>query len=137
MKNLLLLLLFPTGAPQRPPELQLNLVAAPPASERQEEAGRVHEGCGNGTEGGPPTPFRVTLADTDRLADHVGDAMSFNVIVENISTAPLVLGISRNPNVAPKTMRPCRVVPPGVHFKCRTRRARTTVGGRPSGVEHW
>jgi hypothetical protein len=116
MKNLLLVVVFLAGASQRVPELQLNLVAAPPPPERLEESGRVHEGCGVGTSGGPPTPFRVMLADTDRLAYEVGDAMSFNIIVENISTAPLVLGISRDPDVAPKTMRPCRVVPPGVHF---------------------
>jgi hypothetical protein len=116
VKNLLLVLVFLAGASQRAPELELNLVAAPPPPERLDEAGRVGEGCGGGTTDGPPTPFRVTLADTDRLAYEVGDEMSFNVIIENISTAPLVLGISRDPDVAPKTMRPCRVVPPGVHF---------------------
>jgi hypothetical protein len=119
MTILLLLLALLGGAPQRGPELQLNLVAAPPPPpERPEDVRRVGEGevCGTGTSGGPPTPFKVTLADTDRLAYDVGDTMSFNVIVENISSAPLVLGISRDPHVAPKTMQPCRVVSPGVHF---------------------
>jgi hypothetical protein len=86
MKNLMLLLLFFAGTSQRVPDLQLNLVAAPPPPERLDEVGRVHEGCAIGTSDAPPTPFRVTLADTDRLAYELGDAMSFNVIVENIST---------------------------------------------------
>jgi len=37
----------------------------------------------------------VTLADTDRLAYEVGDAMSFNVIIENTSAAPLATGHQR------------------------------------------
>jgi hypothetical protein len=113
MKHLWVLLVLLAGAPQHAPELQLNLVAAPPPPERPEEAGRGGEGCAGGMSDGPPTPFRVTLADTDRLAYDVGDAMAFNVIVENISTAPLVLGISRDRHVAPRT---CRVTPPGVEF---------------------
>jgi len=117
MKHLLLVLVLLGGALQRGSELQLNLVAAPPPPpERPDEIRRLQAGCGTVTSNQPPTPFKVTLADTDRLAYEVGDAMSFNVIVENISTAPLVLGISRDPHVAPKTMRPCRVVPPGVQF---------------------
>ena len=58
----------------------------------------------------------MTLADTDRLSYQLGDTMSFNVIIENTSTARVVLGISRDPDIAPKMMSPCRVVPPGVHF---------------------
>jgi hypothetical protein len=128
MKHLLLVLVVLGSGLQRGPELQLNLVAAPPPPERPEEGGSVHGGCGTWSEGQPATPFRVTLADTDRLAYAVGDAMTFNVIIENISTAPLVLGISRDPDVAPKSMRPCRVVPPGVHFNVALVVARKTGG---------
>jgi len=63
-----------------------------------------------------PKTVKVTLADTDRLSYTVGDAILFNVVLENIGEEPIVLGISRDPEVAPKTVRPCRVVPPGVHF---------------------
>src|SRR4051794_23670298 len=134
MKNLLLLLLFLAGTSQRVPDLQLNLVAAPPPPERPNDVGRVHEGCVSGTSHDPPTPFRVTLADTDRLAYERGDAMSFNVIVENISTTPLVLGISRDPNVAPKTMHPCRVVPPGVRFNVALVAMRKSGPGPPVAI---
>jgi hypothetical protein len=120
MKHLWVLLALLAGAPQHAPELQLNLVAAPaPPPPRPEEMGRG-EGCGSAegmsNRAAKTTPFTVTLADTDRLAYELGDTMSFTVIIENTSAAPLVLGISRDPHVAPKTMRPCRVVPPGVHF---------------------
>jgi hypothetical protein len=135
VKNLLLVLLLLSGALQRGPELQLNLVAAPPPPpERAEDEHRVHEGCGRGTSDGPLTPFKVTLADTDRLAYNVGDTMTFNVIIENISTAPLVLGISRNPHVAPKTMRPCRVVPPRVHFNVALYAMGKTRPGAPIAI---
>jgi len=68
MKHLLLVLVLLGGALQRGPELQSNLVAAPPPPpERPEDARRVHEGCGGVTSDGPPTRFKVTLADTDRL----------------------------------------------------------------------
>jgi hypothetical protein len=129
VKHLLLLLVLLAGASQRAPELQLNLIAAPPPPERLDEAGRVHEGCGTGTSDRPATPFTVTLADTDRLAYDIGDGIFFTVGIENISTAPLGLGISRDPNVAPKTMRPCRVVPPGVHFNVALVAMRKTAPG--------
>jgi hypothetical protein len=121
MTVLLLLLALLGSAHQHAPELQLNLVAAPPPPpERPEDVRRIQAGCGSVTAASdqPPkaTPFTVTLADTDRLAYELGDTMSFTVIIENTSAAPLVLGISRDPHVAPKTMRPCRVVPPGVHL---------------------
>src|SRR4051812_48233848 len=105
--------------PQRASELQVNLVATPPPPERPADIAPVREGCGSATgdSAHAPKPLKVTLADTDRLAYTVGDTMSFNVIIENTGVVPIVLGISRDPEVAPKTIRPCRVVPPGVHFR--------------------
>lgn len=114
--TLLLALVAPPS--QRAPELQLNLVATPPPPERPADTASAGEGCGSaaGSSAHAPRPLKVTLADTDRLAYMVRDTMSFNVVLENTGAAPIVLGISRDPAVAPKTMRPCRVVPPGVHF---------------------
>jgi len=102
---------------QSPAELQLNLVGAPLPPERP-DAKALKDGCGVGSSDsvGAPKPFKVTLADTDRLMYLVGETMTFTVIIENTCTAPLVLGISRDPDVAPKIMMPCRVVPPGIHF---------------------
>ena len=118
-----ILLLALTAAPsQQAPELQLNLVAAPPPPERPNENDRgVVEGCVSAFGDSPhganlPKPLKVTLADTDRLVYSLGDAMSFTIVLENTGRAPIVLGISRDPEIAPKTIRPCRVVPPGVHF---------------------
>lgn len=116
--TLLLALMAPSS--QRGTELQLNLAAAAPPPERPNDR-RGGEGCGSGGGGSshaPMTkPLNVTLAGTDRLAYTVGDSMSFSVVLENTGPVPLVLGISRDPEVAPKTMRPCQVVPPGVHFR--------------------
>ena len=61
-------------------------------------------------------PFKVTLGDTDRLSYVAGDSILFTVVIENTGKGPIVLGTSRDREVAPKTMSPCRVVPPGVHF---------------------
>ena len=103
-----------TAAPQRAPELQLNLVAAPTPPERPfDPATTIPEGCMAGTSGDPPT-LRVTLLDTDRLSYTVGDRMSFNIVLENIGNVPLALGISRDREIAPRGK--CGVVPPGVWF---------------------
>jgi hypothetical protein len=122
MTAFMLLLALIAAPPQHAPELQLNLVAAPPPPERPNVNDRgVGEGCGTALGDSAhganlPRPLKVTLADTDRLAYSVGETMSFSVVLENTGTAPIVLGISRDPEVAPKTMQPCRVVPPGVRF---------------------
>jgi hypothetical protein len=104
--------------PQRAPEFPVNLVGVPPPPERP--LTKPTEGCVNVTGHSPHAtgikPLKATLAATDRLAYTVGDEMSFNVVLENTGTAPLVLGLSRDPEVAPKTIRPCRIEPPGVHF---------------------
>jgi hypothetical protein len=119
--TVLLLLALVAPPSQRAPELQLNLVATPPPPERPGDRAGVGEGCGSATGSSshapnPPKPLKVTLADTDRLAYMVGDSIIFNVVLENTGAVPIVLGISRDPEVAPKTMRPCRFVPPGVYF---------------------
>jgi hypothetical protein len=112
---LTLLVAFLAAGPQRPPDVQLNLVAAPPPPERPSDpAGRVLEGCIQATTEAPPT-LRVTLLDTDRLSYTVGDSMSFNVLLENIGNGPLALGISRDPEIAPRGK--CGVVPPASSFE--------------------
>jgi hypothetical protein len=113
--TLLLALVAPASQPA--PEIQVNLVAVPPPPERPADH-TPGAGCGSGTSSalGEPHRLKVTLADTDRRAYAVGDGMSFNVILENNRSSPIVLGISRDPEVAPKTTQPCRVVPPGVRF---------------------
>jgi hypothetical protein len=122
MQLILLTLVVALIAPpsQRGAEIQLNLAAVAPPPERPSDR-RVGEGCGSASGSSshaPPTkPLKVTLADTDRLAYTVGESMFFNVVLENTGAAPIVLGMSRDPEVAPKTMRPCQIVPPGVHFR--------------------
>ena len=116
MSVLVLLLALLLGAPQRGPELPLNLAAAPPPPERADTKG-IGPDCAAVTSSDPPATFKVKLAETDRLAYRVGEAMSYTVIIENTSGAPLALGISRDPDVAPKTISPCRVVPHGVQFR--------------------
>lgn len=122
MKLILLTLLLALIAPpsQRGAEIQLNLAAVAPPPERPSDR-RVGEGCGSASGSSSHAPLtkslKVTLADTDRLAYTVGESMFFNVVLENTGAAPIVLGISRDPQVAPKTMRPCQVVHPGVHFQ--------------------
>jgi hypothetical protein len=116
MRILALVLALLAGVSQRAPELRLNLVAAPPPPERASNVKGIGSGCAEATSHRPPATFKVTLADTDRLAYQVGDRASYNVILENTSSAPIVLGISRDPEVAPKTMSPCRVVHPAIRF---------------------
>jgi hypothetical protein len=109
---LALLLALMAAAPQRAPELQLNLVAALPPPERPFDPAKFgFSSCGGGGTGAPTT-LKVTLADTDRLGDTVGDTMSFSVVLENIGDVPMVLGISRDREVA--TRGSCSVLAPGV-----------------------
>jgi hypothetical protein len=104
---------------QRAPELQLKLGAGHPLPERPFgvaiDSGA--EDCINvtGLSDPGPRPLKVTLADTDRLSYTVGDAMSFSVVLENVGGVPMVLGISPDPDVAPR--RECRVVAPGARLR--------------------
>src|SRR4029453_18823536 len=85
-----------------------------PPPGRAGDRGGSGEGCSSGggsfSHGSPRKALEVTLADTDQLAYTVGDIMPFSIALQNTGSAPLILGISRDPEIAPKTMRPCRVV---------------------------
>ena len=102
----LALLLQAGAAAQRPVEQTLDVMGIPPPTPEMEQAflkQDAHCGCATGESphATPHATLKLTLVYVTPEAFTVGDKVVFELLIDQVGTAPLPLAISRNPTLAP------------------------------------